>query len=233
MSAPLLPRLGLLATLCVLTTAAGCEPGGRQPAAPAEPPARLTLDTVVVVHSDLLYFVQDVKRGPDGLFVVMKLEPTEVLLLNEAGDLVGTVGRPGEGPGEFQGLLDMDTKGDSILLLDGAMRRVLLFHRESPVATWSLRDLPETPLKIAFGAGGAPVVSVARDSGTGLRNVMQILRDTIEFYRVDDPGTPLETPIKVPGGESFVLRSPSGDIRDGMPAFAAHAQYDLVPTGVI
>lgn len=233
MSAPLLPRLGLLATLCVLTTAAGCEPGGRQPAAPAEPPARLTLDTVVVVHSDLLYFVQDVKRGPDGLFVVMKLEPTEVLLLNEAGDLVGTVGRPGEGPGEFQGLLDMDTKGDSILLLDGAMRRVLLFHRESPVATWSLRDLPETPLKIAFGAGGAPVVSVARDSGTGLRNVMQILRDTIEFYRVDDPGTPLETPIKVPGGESFVLRSPSGDIRDGMPAFAAHAQYDLVPTGVV
>ncbi len=231
--APLPPRLSLLATLSVLITAVGCEPGGRQPAAPAEPPARLTLDTVAIVHSDLLYFVEDVKRGPDGLFVVLNLGPTEVLLLNEAGDLMGTVGRLGEGPGEFQSLLDLDTKGDSILLLDGAMRRVLLFHRESPVATWSLRDLPETPLKIAFGAGGAPVVSVERDPGTGLRNVMQVLRDTIEFYRVDDPGTPLETPIKVPGGERFVLGNPTAEIKGGMPAFAAHAQYDLVPTGVV
>ena len=230
---PLPSRLGLLATLSVLITAVGCEPGGRQPEAPAEPPARLALDTVAVVHSDLLYFVQRVKRGPDGLLVVMQIGPAEVLLLNEAGELMGTVGRLGEGPGEFRGLLDLDTKGDSILLLDGLARRVLLFHRESPVTAWSLRDLPEIPQQIAFGAGGAPVVSVTRGPGTGSQNVMQILRDTIEFYRVDDPETPLETPVKVPGGELFVPRNPSGDFQVGMPAFAAHEQYDLVPTGVV
>ena len=122
---------------------------------------------------------------------------------------------------------------DSIVLLDGLARRVLLFHRESPVATWSLRDLPVIPHKIAFGAGGAPVVSVTRNSGTRSQSVMQILRDTIEFYRVDDPGTPLETPMKIPGDEEFVPRNPSGDFRIGMPAFAAHAQYDLVPAGVV
>ncbi len=233
MRSPSPPRVSLLATLSVLITAAGCDPGGRQTEAPAEPPARLALDTVAVVHSDLLYYVDEVKRGPDGLLVVMQRGPAEVLLLNEAGDLMGTVGRVGEGPGEFRGLLDLDTKGDSILLLDGLSRRVLLFHRESPVTTWSLRTLDETPGQIAFGAGGAPVVSVARDSGTGLRNVMQVLRDTIEFYRVDDPETPLETPVKIPGGESFVLGNPTAEIQVGMPAFAAHEQYDLVPAGVV
>ena len=231
--APFPPRLTLLATLSVLITAVGCEPGGQQPEAPAEPPAKLALDTVAVIHNDLLYFVQEVKRGPGGLLVVMKAAPAEVLLLNEAGDLMGTVGRLGEGPGEFRGLLDLDTKGDSILLLDGLARRVLLFHRESPVATWSLRTLPEIPQQIAFGAGGAPVVSVARDPGTGWGNAMQVLRDTIQFYRVDDPGTPLETSVKVPGDELFVPRNPSGGTQVGMPAFAAHAQYDLVPTGVV
>lgn len=192
---PFPPRLSLPATLSVLIAAAGCGPGDQPSVAPAEPSARLTLDTVAVVHSDLLYFVRRVKRGPDGLLVVMQIGPAEVLLLNQAGDLVGTVGRLGEGPGEFRGLLDLDTKGDSILLLDGLARRVLLFHRESPVATWSLRDLPGIPQKIAFGAGGAPVVSVARGPDTGRENAMQVLRDTIEFYRVDDPETPLETPV--------------------------------------
>ena len=232
-STPPPPRLTLLATLCVLITAVACDPGDRPSGTLVEPPARLTLDTVGVVHNDLLFLVQDVKRGPDGLFVVLKLGPTEVLLLNEAGELVGTVGRPGEGPGEFQGLLALDTKGDSILLLDGLAPRVLLFDRESPVTSWSLRTLPEIPQQIAFGAGGAPVVSVSRDPRTGGGSVMQVLRDTIEFYRVDDPGTPLEISVKVPGSERFVPRNPSGGTGVGMPAFAARAQYDLVPRGVV
>ena len=62
--APFPPRLTLLATLSVLITAVGCEPGGQQPEAPAEPPAKLALDTVAVIHNDLLYFVQEVKRDP-------------------------------------------------------------------------------------------------------------------------------------------------------------------------
>lgn len=53
----------LLAALCVLITAVACDPGDRPRGAPSEPPARLTLDTVAVVHNDLLFLVLDVKRG--------------------------------------------------------------------------------------------------------------------------------------------------------------------------
>lgn len=221
------------ATLPLLITAIACEPDDRQPDPPAEPPATLTLDTVAVIHSGLLHFVQDVARGPDGHLVVLNIGTAEVLMLNEAGDSVGTIGRLGEGPGEFGGLLDLDTQGDSILLLDGLRRRVLLFHRESPVATWSIREIPGLPQQVAFTADGTPVVSVERDPGTGRGNVMQILRDTIEFYRVDDPGTPLETSVKIPGGETFVPRNPSAGTGVGRPAFAARAVYDLVPTGLV
>ncbi len=55
-------RLTLLAALCVLITAVACDPGGRPRGTPSEPPARLTLDTVAVVHNDLLYLVQDVEH---------------------------------------------------------------------------------------------------------------------------------------------------------------------------
>lgn len=76
--APLPRRLSLLATLSVPLTAVGCEPGGRQPEVPAEPPARLALDTVAVIHSDLLYFVQEVRRDPDEDYMSYARQAVEV-----------------------------------------------------------------------------------------------------------------------------------------------------------
>ncbi len=221
----------LVATLSLLITAVGCEPGDREPAAAAAPPAKLTLDTVAVIHSDLLHSVECVRRGPDDNLVVMNMWPSEVLLLNTAGDLVGTVSRMGEGPGEFQALRDLDTKGDSILLLD--TRAVLLFHRQSSVGTWSLRTLPGIPQQVAFTADGAPVVTAERGPPPDRENAMRVLRDTVEFYRVDDPETAIETPVEVPSGELLVSWNASDGIRVGMPAFAAWEVYDLTLTGVV
>lgn len=221
------------ATLLTLIATVGCQAGDRESATPPEAPPTLTLDTVAVIHSDLLHYVRNVRRGPDGNLVVMSMFPASVQLLNAAGDLVGTVGRLGEGPGEFRGLLDMDTKGDSILLLDGLASRVLLFHRQSPVATWSLRNLPGIPQQVAFAADGAPVVSVQTRPRPSRENAMRVLRDTVEFHRVDDPGKALETPVTVPGGERFVTWDASGRPRVGGPAFAAWEVYDLTLGGVV
>ena len=91
----------------------------------------------------------------------------DVLLLDASGNQVGTVGRLGEGPGEFLGVLDMDTRGDSILVLDGLRRRVNLFHRDSFVAMWSLRGTTGTPQQVGFSSGGTPVATVARRTDTG------------------------------------------------------------------
>ena len=144
----------------------------------------LVLDTVAVVHSDLLHYVEGLRRGPDGDLVVMNTGSVNVLLLNPLGDSVGTVGRLGEGPGEFQGLLDLDTKGDSILILDGLRRRVLLFHRDSPVNTWSLHAISGTLEQVAFSSDGTPVVSAARQPRASQGEAMRVLRETVEFYQI-------------------------------------------------
>ena len=157
----------------------------------------------------------------------------DVLVLDASGDLIATVGRLGEGPGEFQGVLDMDTRGDSILVLDGLSRRVNLFHRDSFVTMWSLRGTTGTPQQVGFSSSGTPVVSFARRPSAGRENAMQVLRETVAFHRVDDPATALETTVEIPGNEFFVAFVASGAMRTGMPAFNARPTYDLTRSGVI
>ncbi len=172
---------GVCASVCLLIAAGGCEPGSPEIQASHDAPVELVLDTINVVHSDLLHYVRHVRRLSDGDLVVMNMGSFDVLLLDESWNLVGTVGRLGEGPGEFQGLLDMDTRGDSILVLDGLTRRVLLFHRDSFVTSWSLRGITGTPGQVAFNSGGAPVVSFAKKPKADRAEAMQVL------LRIGDP----------------------------------------------
>ena len=122
---------GVRASACLLIAAGGCEPGSPEIQAPHDAPVELVLDTINVVHSDLMHYVRHVRRSSDGDLVVMNMG------------------------------------------------------------------------------------------------------STVEFYRVDDPGTALETPVELPGDELFVSRNPSEGRRVGMPAFSAWATYDLTWTGVI
>ena len=155
-----------------------------------------------------------------------------LLLLDSLGDSVGTVGRLGEGPGEFQAMTDLDTKDDQILVLDGLERRVHLFERDSLVTMWSLRGITGDPEQVAFSLDGAPVVSVARRPHIDRGHAMQVLREAIELYRVNELGRELEKPIEILGAEFFVVWNPSGAWRTSIPAFGVPAVYDLTRTGV-
>lgn len=216
----------------LLLAVAGCEPQ-RPEETPPETPVALVLDTVNVVHSDLFHRVEGIRRLPDGHLAVMNTGSLNVLLLDSLGDLVATIGRMGRGPGDFQGMLDMDTSGDSIVVLDGLMRRVQLFHRDSFVTMWSLREITGTPEQVGFGIGGAPVVAYGTPPDAGRENTMQVLRQTVELYRVDDPATALETPVEIPGDEFFYGRAEGGATFIGMPAFNVWSTYDLTHTGVV
>ena len=230
---PVKKRWGIPAGLCLLIAAGGCERESPEVEAPDHTPVQLVLDTVNVFHSDLFHRVEGIRRLRDGDLAVMNTGSLNVLLLDSLGDLEGTVGRLGQGPGEFQGMLDMDTKGDSIVVLDGLMRRVQLFHRDSFVTVWPLRGITGTPEQVAFSSGGAPVVAFGTGLHDGEGNVMQVQRETVELYRVDDPGTVLETPVEIPGDEFFYGRGAGGATYMGMPAFNVWSTYDLTRTGVI
>ncbi len=229
---PLGRQGSVLVGLCLLVTAAGCERESPEVETQPETPVQLVFDTVNVVHSDLFHFVRGVGRLASGDLVVMNSGSADVLLLDASGDLVATVGRLGEGPGEFLGVLDMDTKGDSILVLDGLRRQINLFHRDSFVAMWSLRGTTGTPQQVGFSSSGTPVATVARRPGGGRENAGKVLRDTVAFYRVDQPEGALPTPMEVLGGESFLFLV-NGGLGMGIPAFNVWATYDLTLTGVI
>lgn len=220
------------AGLLLLIAAAGCEAESPQEA-PAETPVQLALDTVTIIHGDLFHRVEGVRRLPDGGLAVMNTGSLNVLLLDSLGDVVATIGRMGRGPGDFQGMLDMDTSGDSIVVLDGLMRRVQLFRRDSFVTMWSLREITGTPEQVGFSSWGAPVVAFGTPPDIGRDNTMRVLRETVELYRVDDPTTALETPVELPGDEFFHGRAEGGATFMGMPAFNAWSTYDLTRTGVV
>jgi len=226
-------RRSVLVGPCLLIAVAGCERESPEVETPPETAVQLVLDTVNVVHSDLFHRVEGVRRLRGGDLAVMNAGSLNLLLLDSLGDLKETIGRLGQGPGEFQGMLDMDIEGDSIVVLDGLMRRVQLFRRDSFVTMWPLRGITGTPEQVAFSSGGGPVVAFGTRPDAGQGNVMRVLRETVELYRVDDPGTALETSVEIPGDEFFYGRGEGGATFMGMPAFNVWSTYDLTRTGVI
>ena len=156
-----------------------------------------------------------------------------VLLLDSMGDSVATIGRLGEGPGDFLSVTDMDTKGDSVLVLDALARRVQLFDRASLVDMWLLSGITGTPLQVSFSPDGPPVVAVERLPHAGRVKTNQVIRESVTLHRVDDPATVLDVPIDILGDEYFVVTIADGAWRTGIPAFGAFATYDLTRTRVI
>lgn len=227
-------RLGGLRTgVCIVLAAGGCEPEKPGTGTPPGAPADLLVDTVTVLHSDLFFHVRSVRRTADGGLAVMNEGSVNVLLLDSNGDSTATIGRFGEGPGEFLAMTDLDTKGDSILVADAMARRVHLFHRTALVNMWSLREI--APTQVAFRPDGTPVVSATEERAYPTSaDAMRVLREKVRFYQIGDPVTALETPVDIPGKEYFVVFvAARGGWRSGIPAYGAYATYDLTPTGAI
>lgn len=226
-------RGGMCATVGLVIAVGGCDRESLEVGDQPSPPVEFVVDTVAVVHSDLLFRVRGIRRTPDGGLAVLNQGSVNIVLLDSLGHSMGTIGRLGEGPGEFFATTDFDVKRDSILVLDALARRVHLFHRASPENMWSLHQITGTLQQVAFARDGTPVVSVARDPYLDPADAAQVLRRTVEFHRVDEPGSVLRTPIEVRGGEFFVVWHANGAMRTTIPAFAARATYDLTWTGVV
>lgn len=221
--------------MCLALAVGGCEP--ESPEVGIRPGAALDLviDTATVVHSEQFFRIRSVRGTADGGLAVMNEGSMNVLLLDSNGDPTETIGRLGEGPGEFQAVTDLDTKGDSILVLDALARRVHLFHRASLVNMWPLGEITGRLAQVTFSPDGAPAVSATRQQPyPGSAEAMKVLREPVEFYRVDEPATAIEIPVGIPGDEYFVVFvAARGGWRTGIPAFGTDAIYDLIRTGVV
>lgn len=107
--------------------------------------------------------------GRDGSIAVTQPEDDRILFFDAAGRLAGSVGRPGEGPGEFRTVGLHGRYADSLWVLDFQLRRITLIspeHKLVRVISWppSLRLTPTDAAGIPTLLGVAPS-AIVRDGG--------------------------------------------------------------------
>ena len=69
--------------------------------------------------------------GQNGLIAVEQRQADQIRLFDASGALRGTLGRDGDAPGEFRGVVKLGWTGDSLWAWDPWQRRVTLFPRVS------------------------------------------------------------------------------------------------------
>ena len=92
--------------------------------------------TIGAVTGDLNYLFQGIShvlRLEDGTIVVADRGANELRLFDAAGGFIRSLGGPGEGPGEFQLLNEVWTRGDTILVSDNIQSRISVFGRGGDV----------------------------------------------------------------------------------------------------
>jgi hypothetical protein len=74
----------------------------------------------------------DIGVNSDGQLLVADGDAKVIYVFSESGDSLHTFGRPGNGPGEFESIRDLDIgPGDSVFVWDGRRDRLLVFEPET------------------------------------------------------------------------------------------------------
>ena len=155
-------------------------------------------------------------RLSDGRVVVADAQQNVLRDFNASGRHLASVGREGEGPGEFRSLAWVQaTPEDSLLAYDPRLERVTVFSPQAePVRSVSLRSEPGQSVLEVLGrlAGGGYLASEQPYAGPeqirgGLR------RDSVLMLRLGADGSAGDSLARIPGRESFVEIVEHGNTR--------------------
>jgi len=171
--------------------------------------------------------VRDLLLDEQGRIYVLESQAQEIRVFGPDGDWMHTIGRPGEGPGEFKNAAAMGWGPDSVLrVVDYGNGRISDFRRVGTFVTSHRQQggFVMYPWPGVFGRDG------------GLINVSPSMRDG-EFEAVLVRYTPDMQPIDtltIPryegDSEYFELTSDAGRMRASVP-FGAGLSVDLDPRG--
>ncbi|MYF64153.1 MAG: 6-bladed beta-propeller [Rhodothermaceae bacterium] len=76
--------------------------------------------------------ISDIGVTSDDQLLVADADAKVIYVFSESGDSLHTFGRPGNGPGEFESIRDMDIgPGDSVFVWDGRRDRLVVFEPET------------------------------------------------------------------------------------------------------
>lgn len=169
---------------------------------------RLTLDVGGVGDGDSFYRLRDGRFLPDGAIVVA--EETRVTQLTSQGHITFTVGRRGEGPGEFRGITSVAVSApQEILVMDSRLARISTIkngavtdvRRVKGVEQQMLRDIHvDSDGTFVLGTGWSGR-SVSRDKRTSRARL------PYRAFRISKDGDVLDTIGPFPGPEISWVRA--------------------------
>ncbi|MCJ7627151.1 MAG: 6-bladed beta-propeller, partial [Longimicrobiales bacterium] len=154
-------------------------------------------------------------RLDDGRFVVANYGSNEIRFFSSTGEFISSVGRQGEGPGEFQRIETLSRFGaDSIAVYDYWLSRVTILGLGGGMGrVISLRGLADRVRQLrAFGDSGFVGLSYSFANGSTEAGKYRIAYAVI---RISASGSLVDTLAMLPGLESY--RYAGGEI---LPPFA-------------
>ncbi len=161
------------------------------------------------------YRVADALTLSDGRIVIANSGSYQVRVYAPDGSSLGSIGREGEGPGEFQRFFNIDAfAGDSLLVHTYPGRMTVLDPELEFVRTFDLGALARRMQ--AWDAELVGTVGVAMEEFEGDN---ALIRPPLSVVRFDVEGVPLDTVMRLPGTEAFFFMTELG-LSGGRPLFA-------------
>jgi hypothetical protein len=127
-------RLSVFPAVALIAALAGCD--SRKESRPPPP----TVGQSVISFSDALPLVDGSARilgrplllstRPSGEIVIGDRSDKDIKIYSPAGSRLRSIGRPGEGPGEFLSLMGAQSYGDSLAAYDFLLRRLTIFSEQ-------------------------------------------------------------------------------------------------------
>ncbi|MDE2763335.1 MAG: 6-bladed beta-propeller [Gemmatimonadota bacterium] len=147
-----------------------------------------------------LYRIEDLDRMEDGRIVVLNRGSQELLMFGRAGEFLRSVGRRGEGPGEFMDAIELDfAAGDSIVVWDWHLGRLVLFGPDgSHGRSFRLRPPPVNPTG-RVGVLGRHSIAIGNHDVRSFET--ELAAQFLQVLRYDWNGTLLDTLATLPYGE--------------------------------
>ena len=139
----------------------------------------------------------------DGRLVVPLAGPGEIRVFDALGSHVTTLGRKGEGPGEFMSLQAAWPRGDTIEAFDSRLRRITRFLPDGAVEVVPIAPIPSAQVAIPGSPSFGWVLSGVADAGMGRR-------DQVALHRMGRDGSHLGEVARFEGMVRYQVGNFSG-----------------------
>ncbi len=169
----------------------------------------------------MLYRIEDLDRMEDGRLVVVNRGSQELFVFGRDGEFVRSLGGRGEGPGEFLDPVELDFVGDSIVVWDWGLGRLVLFGPDGSHER-SVTLQPPVPNPTGrVGMLGHEVIAIGSHDVRLSRT--QLMPQFLQVLRYDWSGTLLDTLVTLPYGEVGFVDQESN--MGGRPLFESRGVF--------